>query len=94
MITQKCTTRNGVFAALWHLVGNTPMLEISYLYKGEFRKLYAKCEHYNLTGSIKDRMALYVLQKAYEYNLLLPEDTIVEASSGSTGISFASIGRS
>ena len=94
MITQKCTTRNGVFAALWHLVGNTPMVEISYLYKGEFRKLYAKCEHYNLTGSIKDRMALYVLQKAYEYNLILPEDTIVEASSGSTGISFSSIGRS
>src|SRR5688572_11407431 len=94
MITEKCTTRNGVFAALWHLVGNTPMLEISYLYKGEFRKLYAKCEHYNLTGSIKDRMALYVLQKAYEYNLILPEDTIIEASSGNTGISFSSIGRS
>ena len=93
MIVEKCITADAVFGALWHLVGNTPMLEISYLYKGEFRKLYAKCEHYNLTGSIKDRMALYVLQKAYEYNLIRPEDVIVEASSGNTGISFSSIGR-
>ena len=37
---------------LWHMVGNTPLLEISYRYKGECRKLYVKCEHYNLTGSI------------------------------------------
>jgi cysteine synthase len=93
MILEKCTAANGALAALWHLVGNTPMIEISYLYKGEFRKLYAKCEQYNLTGSIKDRLALYVMQKAYECNLIHPGDVIVEASSGNTGISFSSIGR-
>ena len=78
---------------LWQLVGNTPLLEISYRYKGECRKLYVKCEHYNLTGSIKDRMALYILQKAYEHNLIKPGDMIVEATSGNTGIAFSAIGK-
>jgi cysteine synthase len=78
---------------LWHMVGNTPLLEISYLYKGECRKLYVKCEHYNLTGSIKDRMALYILQKAYEQKLIKPGDMIVEATSGNTGIAFSAIGK-
>ncbi len=78
---------------LWHLVGNTPMLEITYKYKRSVRKVYVKCEHYNLTGSIKDRMALYILQKAYEHNLIKKTDKIVEATSGNTGIAFSAIGR-
>jgi len=78
---------------LWHLVGNTPMLEVTYSYKGLIRKIYVKCEHYNLTGSIKDRMALYILQKAYEHNLIKPDDVIVEATSGNTGIAFSAIGK-
>ena len=69
---------------LWHMVGNTPLLEISYRYRGECRKLYVKCEHYNLTGSIKDRMALYILQKAYEQKRIKQGDVIVEATSGNT----------
>lgn len=78
---------------LWHMVGNTPMLEISYRYKGDCRKLYVKCENYNLTGSIKDRMALYILQKSYQLGTIKPGDTIVEATSGNTGISFSAIGK-
>jgi cysteine synthase len=78
---------------LWTMVGNTPMLEILYEYKGRTRAVYAKCEHYNLTGSIKDRMALYILQKAYEKGLIRPGNHIVEATSGNTGISFAAVGR-
>ena len=78
---------------LWTMVGNTPMLEILYEYKGRTRRIYAKCEHYNLTGSIKDRMALYILQRAYAENKIKPGDRIVEATSGNTGISFAAIGR-
>jgi len=62
MVAGICTTADAALTALWHLVGNTPMIEISYLYKGEYRKMYAKCEHYNLTGSIKDRMALCIMQ--------------------------------
>lgn len=81
------------FSHLWHMVGNTPMLEIAYRYRGEDRKIYVKCEHYNLTGSVKDRMALYILQHAYEQLLIKPGDIIVEATSGNTGISFSAIGK-
>ena len=79
---------------LWSLIGNTPMLGIRYRYENTIRTVYAKCEHYNLTGSIKDRMALYILQKAYAENKIKPGDRIVEVSSGNTGIAFAAIGRS
>lgn len=81
------------FRHLWGLVGNTPMLEIAYKYKDECRKIYVKCENYNLTGSIKDRMALYILQQAYRQNKIKPGDTIVEATSGNTGIAFSAIGK-
>ena len=78
---------------LWKMVGNTPMLEINYTYKGEPRTIYAKSEHYNLTGSIKDRMALYILEQSYATGKIKPGNVIVEATSGNTGIAFAAIGK-
>lgn len=81
------------FSYLWHLVGNTPMLELHYTYKGKQSHIYVKCENYNLTGSIKDRMALYILYKAYMNCQIGPEDRIVEATSGNTGIAFSAIGK-
>ncbi|MDR1718745.1 MAG: PLP-dependent cysteine synthase family protein [Dysgonamonadaceae bacterium] len=75
------------------LIGNTPMVGINYSYKGKSGVIYAKCEHYNLTGSIKDRMALYILKQAYQTGAIKPGDTIVEATSGNTGIAFSAIGR-
>lgn len=75
------------------LVGNTPLLAISFSYKGETRKLYAKAEYLNMTGSIKDRMALYIFRKAYQKGTLVPGQLIAEATSGNTGISIAAIGR-
>lgn len=81
------------FAHLWKLVGNTPMIEILYQTHGKISSIYAKCEHYNLTGSIKDRMALYILQTAYRAGTIKPFSRIVEATSGNTGIAFAAIGR-
>jgi cysteine synthase A len=81
------------FAHLWHLVGNTPMLALHYTYRGQPGRIFVKCEHYNLTGSLKDRMALYILQQAYEQGKIQPGDTIVEATSGNTGIAFAAIGK-
>jgi cysteine synthase A len=81
------------FNHLWHLVGNTPMLEIAYRYKNECRKVYVKCENYNLTGSIKDRMALYILEQAYKQGAIKKGDVIVEATSGNTGIAFSAIGK-
>jgi cysteine synthase A len=79
--------------ALSRLIGNTPMLEIHCRYRGHEHRIYAKHEAYNFTGSIKDRMALYILERAYATGEIRPGDVIAEATSGNTGISFAAIGR-
>ncbi len=76
------------------LIGNTPLLAIEYsVDAGEPRRLYAKAESLNLTGSIKDRMALHMLRRARESGELKPGGLIVEATSGNTGISFCAVGR-
>jgi cysteine synthase A len=79
--------------ALSRLIGGTPLLEIHCRYRGHEHRVYAKHEAYNFTGSIKDRMALYILQRAYASGEIGPGDVIAEATSGNTGISFAAIGR-
>src|SRR6266571_2487942 len=81
------------FKQLKHMIGNTPMLAIRFAFRGKERVIYAKAEQLNLTGSIKDRMAFHILKKAYEEGRIQPGDTIAEATSGNTGISFAAIGR-
>lgn len=75
------------------MVGRTPLVEVRYRSKGRPRRLFAKYEQKNMTGSVKDRMALWILRHAYERGLLAPGDTICEATSGNTGISFAAMGR-
>jgi cysteine synthase A len=81
------------FRALERLIGNTPLLAIDYEIDGRKRTIFAKSEQMNLTGSIKDRMALHILRKAYSEGRLRPGDTIAEATSGNTGIAFAALGR-
>jgi cysteine synthase A len=81
------------FRGLSNMVGNTPLLAISFRYRGERRTLYAKAENLNMTGSIKDRMALYILRQAYARGVLRPGAPIAEATSGNTGIAFAAVGR-
>jgi cysteine synthase A len=80
-------------SGLSQIVGNTPLLEIAFEFRGQQRVIYAKSEQLNLTGSIKDRMALHILKQAYRSGQLHPGDTIAEATSGNTGIAFAAIGR-
>ncbi len=81
------------FKQLKHMIGNTPLLAIRFAFRGKQRVIYAKAEHINMTGSIKDRMAFHILKKAYQEGRIQPGDTIAEATSGNTGISFAAIGR-
>lgn len=81
------------FRALHRLVGNTPLLAVDVRHRGEPCTIYAKIESLNLTGSIKDRMALFVLEQAYLNGHIRPGDPIAEATSGNTGISFAALGR-
>src|SRR4029078_9481844 len=78
---------------LKHMIGNTPLLAIRVLYRGKERVVYAKAEHMNMPASIKDRMSFHILKKAYQEERIQPGDTIAEATSGNTGISFAAIGR-
>jgi len=70
-----------------NLIGNTPLIKIS-------DKIYAKLETYNPSGSIKDRMAYYILVEAKKRWELKPGDTIVEATSGNTGIAMSMLGAS
>src|SRR5262245_14604144 len=81
------------FRSLARMIGNTPMLAIECTFRGRTRVVYAKAEHFNLTGSIKDRMALHILRRAYADGRIAPGDTIAEATSGNTGISLAAVGR-
>lgn len=75
------------------LIGRTPMLSIRLRFRGREHVVHAKAEHYNLTGSIKDRMALSILARAYRTGALRPSDTIAEATSGNAGIALAALGR-
>ena len=70
---------------LGRLAGNTPLIKLG-------DRLYAKFETYNPSGSIKDRIGYYILKKAEERGDLQPGDTIVEATSGNTGIAAAMFG--
>ncbi len=74
-------------------IGNTPLVKIRYRYKQKINYIYAKLESYNLTGSIKDRVAYYILTKAKERGDLNEGMPIIEATSGNTGISLAALGK-
>ena len=72
-----------------NLVGNTPMIKIKIKFDNEIKNIYAKLEYYNLTGSIKDRVAYAILKEAISSGKLSPHTPIIEATSGNTGISLA-----
>ncbi len=74
------------------LIGNTPMVEIKVKYKEKVVNVFAKLEYYNYTGSIKDRLAYYIINESYKDGSLKKGQPIVEATSGNTGISFAALG--
>ena len=73
-------------------IGNTPLIKIKYKYNGKENYIYTKLESYNLTGSIKDRVAYYIIQEAYKNGELKKGMEIVEATSGNTGIALAAMG--
>ena len=58
--------------ALVNLVGRTPLLEITFVRHGQRRRIHAKAEHLNMTGSIKDRMAVHILARASAEGSPLP----------------------
>ncbi|MGO9291418.1 MAG: PLP-dependent cysteine synthase family protein [Polyangia bacterium] len=79
-------------ASILDLVGRTPMVEIRRLNPNPRVKIFAKLEGFNPTGSIKDRIALKMIEQAEREGALLPGKTILEPTSGNTGIALAMIG--
>lgn len=74
------------------IIGDTPLIKINYQHQNETKSIYAKLESYNLTGSIKDRVVYYILNRAKQRNELKENMPIIEATSGNTGISLAALG--
>lgn len=74
------------------LIGNTPMIKIKVKYEKKVVNVFAKLEYYNYTGSIKDRLANYIIKESYKDGSLKKGMPIVEATSGNTGIAFAALG--
>lgn len=74
------------------LVGNTPMIKIDYEYDGRRSSIYTKLEFYNYSGSIKDRIALHIIRTERENGNLSDGQSIVEVTSGNTGIAFSAMG--
>jgi len=75
------------------LVGNTPLLELSSISREvPGVRILGKAEWYNPGGSVKDRPALWMIRDGEKSGLLTPEKTIIDATSGNTGIAYAWIG--
>ena len=74
-------------------IGDTPLVELQHSSPKPSVRIYAKLEGQNPTGSVKDRIALYMIEAAEESGELTPDKTILEATSGNTGISMAMIAR-
>ncbi len=75
------------------MIGNTPMVKINHLSSPEDATIYAKLEGYNPGGSVKDRIALSMIEEAERQGKLTPGGTIVEPTSGNTGIGLALVAR-
>ena len=81
-----------IYESVLELIGNTPMLKLKKEDENS-ADIYVKLEKFNATGSVKDRAALGMIEKAERDNLIKPGDTIVEPTSGNTGIALAMIGK-
>ena len=75
-----------LYSNLLETIGNTPIVKVNSL---QYDNLYAKIEYFNPAGSIKDRVAFNMLQKAQEKNLIDNKTVIIEPTSGNTGIGLA-----
>jgi [CysO sulfur-carrier protein]-thiocarboxylate-dependent cysteine synthase len=81
----------GKYGDIIQAIGNTPLVELKRLSPKPGVRIYAKLESYNPTGSVKDRVARSLIDRAEEEGLIAPGQTILEPTSGNTGISLAMI---
>ncbi|EOD12376.1 cysteine synthase [Emiliania huxleyi CCMP1516] len=83
--------RGTLYSDITQTIGNTPVVKISDKLNPYPVDVYAKCEFFNPLASVKDRLALAIIQDAEERGALKPGDTVVEATSGNTGIAVAMV---
>lgn len=83
--------RNGLYGDVTETIGNTPIVRISEKLAPPGVEVYAKLEYFNPLSSVKDRLALAVIEDAEKNGKLKPGDTVVEATSGNTGIAVAMV---
>jgi [CysO sulfur-carrier protein]-thiocarboxylate-dependent cysteine synthase len=83
----------GKYGDIVQAIGNTPLVELKRLSPRPEVRIYVKLESYNPTGSVKDRVARSMIERAEEDGLITPGQTILEPTSGNTGISLAMICR-
>ena len=81
----------GKYGDIVQAIGNTPLVELRRLSPKPGVRIYAKLEGYNPTGSVKDRVARALIERAESDGLIAPGQTILEPTSGNTGISLAMI---
>src|SRR3954463_8365554 len=81
----------GKYGDIIQAIGHTPLVELKRLSPKPGVHIYAKLESYNPTGSVKDRVARGLIEDAEEKGLIRPGQTILEPTSGNTGISLAMI---
>ncbi len=82
-----------IFKNIVETIGNTPLVELQRTSPRPAVRIFAKLEGQNPTGSLKDRIALAMIETGRKSGLLTPDKTILEPTSGNTGISLAVIGR-
>jgi len=82
----------GVYGNILDTIGNTPLVRVNKIWTKDAVEIYAKVEGTNPTGSIKDRIALKMVEQAEAEGVLKPGKTIIEPTSGNTGIALAMIG--
>jgi cysteine synthase A len=80
-----------VYSNINEIIGNTPIIKLSKIKGNNIADIYAKIESYNPGGSIKDRIALGMIEDAEKKGIINKDTTIIEPSSGNTGISIAMI---
>ena len=81
-----------IYNNVYELIGNTPIIKLNKISKEQKADIYLKLEWINPGGSVKDRIALNMIEQAEKEGLLKPGDTIIEPTSGNTGIGIAMIG--
>ena len=82
---------NNVYDNILGLIGNTPMVRLNKVVEDDPAKVFAKLESYNPGHSVKDRIALHIIETAEKKGILTKGATIVETTSGNTGFSVAMI---